>query len=884
MHPGEADPSWRSHAGGLVTRGPGTTPGGPSGKAGGPSGKRRWRGGSENRPRRLLLLVIAAWIFLLAGVAASIVGGMAWDRSQQVSNREITTDTADTASAAIGNAIRADLNFSAAVQGLVATTPGLTNRQLAAWFQATDVHERYPGTAGVAVVEPVASSQLPAFISAVQADPPGRLAVDPYSVFPPGTRARYCLIRFAVQYVASPLPAGMDLCSPSPATLDQITRSDRSSLIPFSALLQEVPKSVPKSYVGAVKRALGGLFLTIVPIYRGGVPPASPAGRRRASTGWVLGTFSTGTVLASALRDARGLKTSLQVRQGSRWLPVGSIGDVAGSTETRVLRVSGGPLFGESLRVVVTRSVTTSALGQGLLLGLGGSLVSLLLSGFFVFLAGSRRRAIRLVEERTAQLRHQALHDSLTDLPNRALLFDRAQQMLLRARRTPMAVGALYVDLDNFKDINDTFGHQAGDKLLQAVGKRLEAVLRANDTVGRLGGDEFLVLVEGESLDVGPEMVAERIQTVLAEPFVLDTPKPVTLTVHASIGAAVGMRADADELIRDADVALYAAKAAGKDRVVVFAPEMQTAVQDRLALEMDLRDAIENGELFVLYQPIFDLRSVTAKGAEALVRWRHPNRGILTPDEFIPMAEESGLIMPLGRFVLDEACRQAAAWRADGHDIDVAVNVSARQLENGRFPQDVQLALERHHFPARHLTLEITETTIMRDTDTTAKVLHRLKQLGVRIAIDDFGTGYSSLSYLRNFPIDALKIDRSFITRISQTAESGALIHTLIQLGKVLDIETLAEGIEEQAQLARLQKEQCDSGQGFLFARPLDPEALATFFPKASAEGTSGGAARTGGGAGRWGRVRPPHEDPVDATAPLVDAGEPVRDRPLSSR
>jgi len=338
------------------------------------------------------------------------------------------------------------------------------------------------------------------------------------------------------------------------------------------------------------------------------------------------------------------------------------------------------------------------------------------------------------------------------------------------------------------------------------------------------------VLVEGDALDTGPEMVAERIQAVLAEPFVLDGPDGLSLPVRASIGVAIGARETAEDLIRDADVALYQAKAGGKDRYVVFRPEMQVAVEDRLSLEMDLRDALERDELYLVYQPIFDLRTVTPKGVEALLRWNHPTRGVVPPMEFVPLAEELGLIVPIGRFVLEKACTQAAEWHASGYPIDVAVNVSARQLESSSFIDDVRQALDQSGLPPTSLTLEITETTIMRDPNMTAAMLREIKSLGVKISIDDVGTGYSSLSYLRHFSIDSLKIDSSFITRVSETNDSAVLIHTLIQLGKALGIETLAEGIEEEGQLARLQREQCDSGQGYLFAKPLEPEAIVAFF------------------------------------------------------
>jgi EAL domain-containing protein (putative c-di-GMP-specific phosphodiesterase class I) len=266
---------------------------------------------------------------------------------------------------------------------------------------------------------------------------------------------------------------------------------------------------------------------------------------------------------------------------------------------------------------------------------------------------------------------------------------------------------------------------------------------------------------------------------------------------------------------------------------VVFESSMHTAAQDRLLLEMDLREAVDGDQLFLVYQPTFDLQTEAVRGVEALVRWRHPTRGIVTPDHFIGLAEDAGLIVPIGRWVLREACRQAAEWHATGRTIGMSVNVSGRQLDDDRIGEDVRRALADTGLDPAALTLEVTETALMRDPDATARRLHALKELGVRIAIDDFGTGYSSMAYLRQFPVDAMKIDRAFISDIAASKESAALVHTLVQLGKTLELETLGEGIEEPAQLRNLQHEQCDSGQGFLFARPLPPAEIERFLDDA---------------------------------------------------
>ncbi len=439
-----------------------------------------------------------------------------------------------------------------------------------------------------------------------------------------------------------------------------------------------------------------------------------------------------------------------------------------------------------------------------------------------------RQRAHEELTRRQEELAFLATHDPLTGLPNRTLILDRVEQMLVRSRRSQAPVAALFIDLDNFKGINDTLGHGAGDELLRAVCARLQGVVRDIDALGRLGGDEFVIVAEGMSLDAGPELIAERLLEALKQPFELKGAEN-RLTVTASVGIATGDRVSAEELLRDADIAMYRAKWSGKNRYVVFETGMQDAIQTRMEMEMDLRLAYENSEFYLVYQPTFDLQDMSPTGMEALIRWRSPARGIVHPDDFIPLLEETGLIMQVGTWVLEEACRQGAVWHRAGYEIGLAVNVSARQLETDEFVAVVAEALRHSGLDPRALTLEITETTLMSNAEETAERLTRAKELGVRIAIDDFGTGYSSLAYLQRFPVDALKIDRSFIARMGQDPEGETLIRTLVQLGKSLSIETLAEGIEQSSELSLLREEHCDTGQGFLFARPLDVDACEPF-------------------------------------------------------
>ena len=459
----------------------------------------------------------------------------------------------------------------------------------------------------------------------------------------------------------------------------------------------------------------------------------------------------------------------------------------------------------------------------------GGVLISLLLGLLIYVLATSRRRALVLVRDRTDELRHQALHDPLTGLPNRALILDRLEQMLSRGRREHLPVAALFLDLDAFKDINDTLGHAVGDELLVAVGARMTSVLRQGDTVGRLGGDEFVVLAEGASLDKGSMAVADRILDVLSASF--DVPgSEVPLSVTASIGIAEGDRPSPGRLLQDADIALYQAKATGKARAVRFSPAMRDVVDGHRHLEVDLQGALEDKQFFLVYQPTVDLATGAFTGVEALLRWRHPDRGIVMPDEFIPALESSGLIVPVGAWVLLEACRQCVAWSRMGHPLVMSVNVSARQVERDRIVEDVRLALTYSGLDPTMLVLELTETALMGNVHASMARLRLLKSLGLRIAIDDFGTGYSSLAYLRQFPVDILKIDQTFVAGIGKSSESAALVHTLVQLGKGLGLETVAEGIETDGQRLLLISEGVDIGQGYLFARPLDPEQLLQLF------------------------------------------------------
>ena len=424
------------------------------------------------------------------------------------------------------------------------------------------------------------------------------------------------------------------------------------------------------------------------------------------------------------------------------------------------------------------------------------------------------------------QLEHRALHDSLTGLPNRALLVDRLATALARVARRGEQVELLFVDLDDFKAVNDTLGHAAGDDLLTEVSRRLRTALRLDDTVARLGGDEFAIIAEAH---LPPGLIARRIREALQAPFDIQGRR---LTVTASVGVA---RSDAastvDLLLRNADLAMYQAKAAGKNQARDFTAKMYEEAADREQLLADLRGALDRQEFRLAYQPIIEVSSDEPVGVEALLRWQHPTRGLLGPDRFIPLAEQSGLIVPIGRWVLAEACRQVAAWDDEpGRPrLGVAVNLSLRQLDSDGIVDDVAAALQASGIHPCRLTLEVTESLLMHDVAAATARLGALKSLGIRLAVDDFGTGYSSLAYLQQLPIDLLKIDRAFVTQVATNPEARALFRSMIQMAEALHVSTVAEGVEDEDQLGVVREERCDLVQGFLFARPLSAEDLASF-------------------------------------------------------
>jgi diguanylate cyclase (GGDEF)-like protein len=441
--------------------------------------------------------------------------------------------------------------------------------------------------------------------------------------------------------------------------------------------------------------------------------------------------------------------------------------------------------------------------------------------------AFAEHASLALAAAKTVDTMRQAFSDPLTGLANRALFLDRLEHALHRAERSGDEATVLFLDLDRFKLVNDSYGHATGDDLLIAVARRLQAALRQSETAARLGGDEFAVLLEE---DAGPReapRVAKRILETLREPFVL---QGKDVFISASIGIASGCTSTAEELLRDADVAMYRAKSQGKSCYRVFEPGMHAEVVERLELEADMQRALERGGFAVHYQPIVDLASARIVGVEALVRLQHPERGLVPPGVFIPLAEETGLILEIGRYVLREACRQVADWQAEApssQPLTLSVNLSGRQLQQPGTADEVADAVRVAGLAPGSLTLELTETVLMQDTELAVVRLEELRRLDVRLAIDDFGTGYSSLRYLQQLPIDVLKVAKPFVDGLGSGVEDGAVARAIVDLARALELDTVAEGIEEQRQAERLVELGCRLGQGYHFARPMDASALA---------------------------------------------------------
>lgn len=765
-------------------------------------------------PKARLWVVFALFIVTI-GISLSVVAAQGTADGQRERARQGFLASSAQISSTLKLAIQHEQDLAVSAGAFIADDPDATEAQFRQWTEAVEAFERYPELQGIANIAMVPGSELPAFAARAVADPAGPLGPNgTFDVIPQGSRSYYCLLTVSVSRTAqSATPSGLDYCDTvlGPSLL-RTRNTGQGTYIPFDEY-------------GPAGLAIG------TPVYRGGSDPTTVAARQAAFVGWTGVQILPSVLLNTALQGHPGMAVAFTYRSNSSKAtftagramadPQSSSMDLGNGWSVRTFGASGSQgIFSNS---------------DALWLLTAGMMLSVLIGSLVILLATSRSRALILVRRRTEELRHMALYDPLTGLPNRSLIHDRIEQMVARSRRDQTPIAVLFLDLDNFKAINDTLGHAAGDRLLTQVSARLAAVLRGEDTVGRLGGDEFVLLVEGTSLQTGAMSVAERVLDSLKVPFeISQDQEPIDIT--ASIGIAEGTRSAPDELLQDADIALYRAKETGRNRAVVFSPSMYESADHDRRLELDLRNGFETGQFFLLYQPIVSLETGDVTGVEALLRWRHPQRGIVQPHEFIPVLESTGLIVPVGRWVLEEACAQGADWQSNGLQLSVAVNLSAEQLDQDGVVADVYEALSSSGLDPSLLVVELTERSLMLDVVASARRLVQLKSLGVRVAVDDFGTGYSSLSCLTQFPIDILKIDKSFVDRVNTSSESAALIDTQVQLARTLSLETIAEGIETTGQWSRLKAMGVGYGQGFLFSRPVEACAVPKLANNADAQ------------------------------------------------
>jgi diguanylate cyclase (GGDEF)-like protein len=701
-------------------------------------------------------------------------------------------------------AIQHEEDLVVSASALVAANPRITPAQFDVWASSVHAFARYPELKNLGLVAFVPAARLAQFEARSRAQPlrpfgAGSVAHEPFQLLPAGPRPYYCL---AVAGVARDtrtfLPVGLDYCY-------------------FAKTLAGARDSALSIYAPVMVGGSTALGVE-TPVYRGGVVPATVTARRAAFLGYLGEIIVPGVVLGRALQGHPATAVTFTY---------------AGRGSYAVFNSGQAPQQAQSTTIALHNGWTvrtTAALPSGGVLAygrsrtvmIGGTLLCALLALLIYVLGTGRQRAVALVREKTRELSHQAMHDTLTGLPNRALVLDRAAQMLARAaRRREVLAGALFVDVDGFKHVNDNLGHAAGDELLQVIATRLLEVVREQDTVGRLGGDEFVVLVESTVGEASPEALAGRVLACLRQPIRLESAGKV-FSFTASVGIAFGKYPTPDELLRDADLALYAAKAAGKDRYALFEPGMGPAADETEALAAELGAAVLDEELTLHYRPLFDLSGERLLAVQAVLGWRHPRLGPLAGERFLGVAEDTGLIASIGRWTLAEACRQAAAWNADGQRLGVWVKVSRRELHSGAFAVDVQAALRGAGLAPGLLTLAVSEATLLGDVTAVARCLEEVRSLGVHVAIEDFGGAYASLAQLSDVPADVLKLDGGLVERGGQRG-GGALLGAVAALGRALALPLTADRAELDAHLAELDGE---TPHGFVAGEPLSAERV----------------------------------------------------------
>jgi diguanylate cyclase (GGDEF)-like protein len=779
-------------------------------------------GDGPGRLKRLVLRRKSAWaavavLCVAAGTAGSVLGAHAVARTDATKARVAFPRTSAGIALTLKLAIQREEELGVSASTFFAEKPQASAAEFRAWATWAQTLRRYPELERIGFIALVRAPELAVFEARSTGHAPKPLAsssalpnVGGFRIVPPGKRSYYCFA--TAELAGTPVKnqsPGTDYCAPTHGP--QPSRS--------SALSSYATASTGRNQALAV----------VTPVYSGSARPSTSTSRRGAFVGWLREALLPGIVLGEALREHPGYAVHLRYRAGSSSVVFNS-GTPQPGAQTQTISLHNGwtvRSFGPS-----PAGAGTLEDGSALALLIVGSLLSAVL-GLLVFflgggLGGGRSRAL---DPEPSELVHEDLYDGLTGLPNRALMLDRAERMLARAtRQSGLLVGALFIDIDWFKNVNDKLGQAAGDQLLTIVGQRLEGVVRGHDTVGRLGGDEFVVLVESAARGVRLDTLARRVIEALHQPVELDG-FGLSLSLTASIGVAFGRYETPDDLLRDALLALTAAKTAGRNRYTLFNANMRSVIEGRGTLGAELNAALGDKQLFLLYQPIYDLATRKVVGLEALIRWRHPAQGVLPPDDFIPLAEESGLIVPIGRWALEEACGRAAEWNVAGHRVGISVKVSPYQLNRDGFATDVRRALQQSGIEPSLLTLEISETTVMRDVAAAAARLGEIKQLGVRVAIDDFGASGSTYhSDLRQMPLDFLKVDRNSLNASDDEAYRSWLLEAILIVGRDLSVPVIATGVETYEQMTTLQTMGCPMAQGFFMGKPTPADALESVF------------------------------------------------------
>jgi diguanylate cyclase (GGDEF)-like protein len=800
------------------------------------------------RLRRLANGRKGAWaavavLCVAAGAVGSVLGahavaGTDATKARQAFDRSVSsTGIAST----VKLAIQQEEDLVVGASTFFAANPKATPRELSAWARWAQTLRRYPELNKLSFVAFVRAPEptAPTVASTLHAARPlasrrASLATGPVAIVPATKPRYYCS---AVAQLARSSARGSAVLGHCSLTAGLLSQRD-SGLASYAR--------VSVGHTNALE--------VVTPVYKGGVRPTTLAGRRAAFVGWLHEVLTPGVVLQEALRGRPNSAVRARYRIGSASIVFASGAPQSGAQSIATNLHNGWTV--RSFGPAVDSGLLTD--GDALALLIGGCLLSVLL-GVLVFVLGGARASAPAWKPRTVP--HADLYDVLTGLPNQALTLDRAERIVARAgRQSGTLAGALLIDIDWFKDINDRLGRTAGDQLLTIVAQRLQSVARAGDTVGRLGGDEFVVLVESVARGVRLDSLAGRVIEALHKPVELDNFGP-SFFATASIGVAFGRYESPDDLLRDAQLALYAAKAAGKDRYTLFNANMRSVIESRGVLEVELNTALEEEQFFLLYQPIYDLTTRKVMGLEALIRWQHPKRGVLAPDEFIGLAEETALIVPIGRWALEQACTRAAAWNVAGHRVGISLKVSANQLSRDGFATDVRRALQQSGIEPSLLTLEIAEATVMRDVAAAAERIEEVKQLGVCVAIDDFGgSGYARHAELQRMALDVLKVDRSSLAASEDEDYRSWLLEAIVIFGRDLSLTVIATGIETDEQLTALQTIGCTTAQGSLLGEPTTADRVEGLF---GADFPAAGATSTGHGEGQSGQApmslsRPP--------------------------